>query len=342
MEKQIFTSFPAAGGAKLGELCRELLAEQKKTWPALATAYAGLAGIKTKLHSCGGYDVCVQFNPARSVSSGAAVDPRSIKSRPCFLCTRNLPSEQQGILYQKEYLILCNPAPIFEKHFTVVHRQHQPQAIAASMDKLLDMAADMSPDFVVFYNGPACGASAPDHLHFQVIPAGLLPLPGAFPEHFRMIRDSSVQVYRSEETDRAVLVLAGSDQELLLKQFDCLMQAAQKTTCLSGEPMMNVLCSYENGMWRIMIFFRARHRPDAFYREGEQRVFISPGTIDMAGVVITPREIDFNRLDGAGIRSIYAEVSLPEEVVNKIVEQGVATTHAGGKTPCSMRTIPEA
>ena len=128
MNNQIFTAFPAEGGAKLGDLCLELLEDQKKTWPALAAAYAGLAGIKTKAHCCDGYEVRVQFNPARSVSSGAAVDPRSIKSRPCFLCTRNLPAELKGILYHEEYLILCNPAPIFEKHFTVVHRQHQLQS----------------------------------------------------------------------------------------------------------------------------------------------------------------------------------------------------------------------
>ncbi|NTW77854.1 MAG: DUF4922 domain-containing protein, partial [Syntrophaceae bacterium] len=293
---------------------------QRKTWPALAAAYAGLAKIKTKVHSCGGYGVYVQFNPARSVSSGAAVDHQSISKRPCFLCSHNLPCEQKGILYQKEYLILCNPAPIFEKHFTVVHLQHQPQAIAASMGRLLDITADMSPDFVVFYNGPACGASAPDHLHFQAMPAGLLPLPGAFPKNFRIIRNSSMQVYRSEETDRAVLVLAGSNKELLLKQFGCLMKAVQNATCVSDEPMINLLCSYENGLWRIMIFFRAKHRPDAFYQEGEQRIFISPGTIDMAGVVITPLEIDFNRLDGQRIRNIYAEVSLSEEMVNKIID----------------------
>jgi len=333
LNNQIFTAFPAEGGAKLGDLCLELLEDQKKTWPALAAAYAGLAGIKTKAHCCDGYEVRVQFNPARSVSSGAAVDPRSIKSRPCFLCTRNLPAEQKGILYHEEYLILCNPAPIFEKHFTVVHRQHQLQAIAASIGSLLGLAAGMSPDFVVFYNGPACGASAPDHLHFQAIPAGLLPLPEAFPEGFTIIRDSDVQVYRAEKSDRAVLMLDGNDKELLLQQFDRLLRAAQNIVAGSTEPMINLLCSCANGRWRIMIFFRAKHRPDAFYQEGEQRIFVSPGTIDMAGVIITPREIDFNRLDGQSIRNIYTEVSLSEQMMSKIIEQGVATT-------CSYRAIP--
>jgi hypothetical protein len=333
LNNQIFTTFSADGGIKLGELCLKLIEDQKKTWPGLAAAYAGLAKIKTKAHCCDGYEVRVQFNPARSVSSGAFVDPQSIKKRPCFLCSRNLPGEQKGILYHQEYLILCNPAPIFEKHFTIVHRQHQPQAIAASIGSLLDLAADMSPDFVVFYNGPACGASAPDHLHFQAIPAGLLPLPEAFPEDFRIIKDSGVQVYRAEKSDRAVLVLHGNDKELLLEQFNRLMKAAQNIVAASDEPMINVLCSHANGVWRIMIFFRAKHRPDAFFLEGEQRIFVSPGTIDMAGVIITPREMNFNRLDGQSIRNIYAEVSLSEQMMSKIIEQGVAN-------PCSYRAIP--
>ena len=321
MKDQIFTTFPASGETKLGDLCTNLWEEQKKTRPMLAAAYEGLANIQTKLLSCVGYDVFVQFNKARSVSSGASVDQESIKNRPCFLCAHNLPCGQKGILYQKEYLILCNPAPIFAKHFTVVHLQHQPQAIAASMNRLLDITADMLPHFIVFYNGPACGASAPDHSHFQAIPADVLPLLKSFPEHFRIIKDASVRVYCAEGINRAALVLAGSDKDFLLKQFDYLIKVAQKIISVSGEPMINVLCSYENCVWRIMIFFRAKHRPDAFYQEGERRIFISPGAIDMAGVIITPLELDFNRLDCENIRNIYSEVSLPEETMNKIIKE---------------------
>jgi len=131
--------------------------------------------------------------------------------------------------------------------------------------------------------------------------------------------DVSVRVYRAEEIDRAALVLAGHDKNSLLHQFDCLIKAAQTILAVSGEPMINVLCSYEDGIWQIIIFFRAKHRPDAFYREGEQRIFISPGAIDMAGVVITPLELDFNRLDCTGICQIYAEVSLPEDTMSKII-----------------------
>ena len=334
MQSQIFTIFPGSEQTPLSELCLNLLEEQKKNWPGLAAAHKGLVSVRTRLLSCAGYDVCVQFNPARIVSSGAAVDKESIKNRPCFLCANNLPCEQKGILYQNEYLILCNPAPIFEKHFTVVHAQHQPQEIATSVARLLDITADMSPDFVLFYNGPACGASAPDHLHFQAIPANTLPLQKSFPGHFRIIKDAAAKVYCGEGINRSTLVLAGSDKDLLLDQFYLLLKAAQNIIPISGEPMINVLCSYEDCVWRIMIFFRSKHRPDSFYQEAERRIFVSLGTIDMAGVIITPLELDFNRLNCESICNIYAEVSLTEDTMNKIIEQGVATTHSGGKTPC--------
>lgn len=321
MESIIFTIFPGDGKTSLCELCTNLLEEQKKSWPALAAAYGGLAYVQTRLLSCSGYEVYVQFNPARVVSSGAAVDQESIKKRPCFLCTQNLFPGQKGILYQNEFLILCNPAPIFAKHFTIVYLRHQPQAIAVSLERLLDLTVDMSPDFALLYNGPECGASAPDHLHFQAIPADTLPLLQLFPGHFPIIKDADVKIYRGESINRSALVLAGNDKKLLLAQFDRLLKAAQNIIPANGEPMINVLCSYANCVWRLMIFLRAQHRPAAYFQEGEQRIFVSPGAIDMAGVVITPLGLDFNRLDCETIHNIYTEVSLTEEMMNKIIEE---------------------
>lgn len=321
MENKIFSAFPRSDRKQLSVLCLALLEAQKKSWPQLASAQEGLADIQSRMILGAGYETGVQFNPARKVSAGAAVDAKSIKNRPCFLCSANLPPEQKGILYSKDYLILCNPAPVFAKHFTVVHMQHQPQAIAMSMERLLDLTADLSPEFAVLYNGPACGASAPDHLHFQAIPANSLPLLQSFPGHFRIINDAAVKIYCGEGINRAAMVLVGSAKDLLLFQFARLLQAAQKVLSLNDEPMINVLCSSDHGQWRIMIFLRSRHRPDSFYAEGEQRIFISPGAIDMAGLIITPLKLDFDRLDGDMIRDIYREVSLPEETLKYIIEE---------------------
>jgi hypothetical protein len=321
LESKIFSAFPRSDRKQLSALCLALLEAQKKSWPQLASAQQGLADIQSRLIRGAGYETGVQFNPARKVSAGAAVDAESIKNRPCFLCSGNLPPEQKGILYSKDYLILCNPAPVFAKHFTVAHMQHQPQAVAMSMERLLDLTADLSPEFAVIYNGPACGASAPDHLHFQAIPANSLPLLESFPGHFRIINDAAVKIYCGEGINRAAMVFVGGDKDLLLFQFARLLQAAQKVLSLSDEPMINVLCSSDHGQWRIIIFFRSRHRPDSFYAAGEQRIFISPGAIDMAGLIITPLKLDFDRLDGDMIRDIYREVSLPEETLKYIIEE---------------------
>ena len=172
---RILVQYPGGKQKSLIALCLNLLEEQKKSWPKLAYAYRELADVRTRSITCGGYKVYLQFNPQRAVSSGAAVDAESIKNRPCFLCKDNLPSEQQGILYRNQYLILCNPAPIFENHFTIVTLEHKPQEITSSISWLLRLSMDLSPDYAVFYNGPACGASAPDHLHFQMIPVNTLP-----------------------------------------------------------------------------------------------------------------------------------------------------------------------
>jgi hypothetical protein len=99
------------------------------------------------------------------------------------------------------------------------------------------------------------------------------------------------------------------------------MKAAEMIVPLGEEPLINVLCSYEDCIWRIMIFLRSKHRPEAFYREGEKRIFVSPGTIDMAGVVITPLELNFRGLDCTEISSIYEEVSLPEDTLNRIIAE---------------------
>jgi hypothetical protein len=320
LENRIFTVFPG-GRTQLPGLCRELLDAQQKNWPALAAACRGLADVQTRSIACPGYEAVVQYNPARAVSSGADVDAESIRRRPCFLCAANLPREQAGILYQNDYLILCNPAPIFDRHFTIVNVRHRPQEIAGTVNQLLDLAADMAPDFVLFYNGPACGASAPDHLHFQAIPAAALPLPSAFIGQSRPVRDGAVKIYRPTALDRAVLLLTGRDKDLLLAQFDRLLEVARRVIPAPGEPMLNALCSYAEHSWRMTIFFRSKHRPDAFFRTDDQRIFISLGAVDMAGMIITPRLNDFQRLDAGQIGRIYREVSLAEDTLEEIIHE---------------------
>jgi hypothetical protein len=318
---KIFAQYPGEKQKSLTALCLNFLAEQKKSWPKLAYAYRELAAVSMRSITCGDYKVYLQFNPQRAVSSGAAVDVESIKSRPCFLCKDNLPSEQQGILYRNQYLVLCNPVPIFENHFTIVALEHQPQEITSSINWLLQLSTDLSPDYAVFYNGPACGASAPDHLHFQMIPVNALPFLSELRKLSPVKQISSVRYSMEEGFDRSVIVMESKNANELTEQFMCLLKAAQKILITNDEPLVNVICTYTGNCWRLAIFLRQKHRPDAYFAEGKNRIFISPGAIDMAGVIITPRLDDYNRLDCNTIRDIYQEVSLPEGMMNTIMNE---------------------
>jgi hypothetical protein len=321
LESHIFAEFSGKENSPLAALCQDLFAAQKKSWPRLALAYRNMVDAHRRLITCGSYSVVLQFNPQRAVSSGAAVDAESIKKRPCFLCTDHLPPRQQGVLYRREYMILCNPAPIFEQHFTIVARQHQPQAIASSVNRLLQLTADLSPDYTVFYNGPACGASAPDHLHFQACPVTDFPFLNTLKTLPPLKEISAVRFYQGKSIDRSVIILEAKNSPAMTEQFLRLLKTMQKILSINDEPMINLICTCADGSWRLAVFLRRKHRPEAYFAAGEKRIFVSPGAVDMAGVIITPLESDFNRLDCENISNIYQEVSLTEDMMNKIVNE---------------------
>jgi glycosyltransferase involved in cell wall biosynthesis len=315
-----FAEFPEEGSKALPALLRALVESQKKSWPAYAAACRGLASVQTRKLSCGDYSITLQYNPARAKSSGAAVDTESIRKRPCFLCTENRPKEQSDILYRGNYQILCNPAPIFERHFTVAALSHLPQDIQSSLDAFLDIAYDSAPDYTVFYNGPACGASAPDHLHFQMIPSRALPFldeleNGSFP-----IASSTVLHRPAKCGDRSVLLFKSDQAGLLKEHMTQFLTTVRKQFTMQEEPLLNVFCTYGKRGWTITVFLRRKHRPDAYFALGKSGIFVSPGAIDMAGVVITPRLSDFQRLTADTVRDIYREVSLEEDDLNSIID----------------------
>ncbi len=316
---RIYAEFTSGKDLSLPFLCQSLYSSQKKTWPRLADACRDWGSVRSRKLS-GEYNVYLQYNPARAVSSGAAVDIQSIRKRPCFLCDHNLPFEQKGVLYKNQYLILCNPAPIFEHHFTIVSMRHDPQDIASSIDGLLSLGADM-PGYAVFYNGPACGASAPDHLHFQAVPKQSLPFLREIkklPQGHNML---SLRYESGGMFDRSVVVIESKDRATLTGQFLGFLKASQKILRTTTEPMVNVICDYNSKGWRLVVFLRGKHRPDAYFEKDDSRIFISPGAVDMAGVVITPLLDNYRRLDYTGIRKIYREVSLPERVMKSILKE---------------------
>jgi ATP adenylyltransferase/5',5'''-P-1,P-4-tetraphosphate phosphorylase II len=153
-----------------------LISRQMNDWSLAGNNYAALAGVKVKRFEVNGREVQVQFNPARIVSSAAKVDDKSLSERRCFLCAANRPVEQEGLAWGDLYTILVNPFPIFPRHLTIPSNNHKPQRIKGRIGDMLGLAADLH-DFVIFYNGPKCGASAPDHCHFQAGSKGLMSLP---------------------------------------------------------------------------------------------------------------------------------------------------------------------
>jgi hypothetical protein len=385
-------------GKPLSELCFELLAEQKLTWPLLRDGSESLRHMRKRLLPCSGFAVLLQQNPGRMKSTMARVREEDTSRRPCFLCLPHLPEAQKGILYRGEYLILCNPMPVFSAHFTVARTDHRPQVISGHMDTLLQLMADFGPGWTILYNGPQCGASAPDHFHFQAVPSGHMPIEKEILEKKRLTliaQKEGVIFYRIKDAGREVIILEGDTQAAVGSAFTDFLNGLrnvleiesrrQSRGTLSSEhgepgtrvrvrealtagypragvpvmheePMINVAGSYakgrvkgqgsrvrmktdslgsslaggsdtcQGGRWRLLVFPRSKHRPDAFFKKGSARIAVSPAVIEMGGVLVTPFARDFERLDAATVESIYREVSLERESVETAVQAVVSPT----------------
>jgi ribosomal protein S18 acetylase RimI-like enzyme/diadenosine tetraphosphate (Ap4A) HIT family hydrolase len=310
------------GEKGLPGICLELLSKQKKSWQDLREGYESLKNVRERDLSCGRFSVRLQYNPGRIKSSLADVGERKAHELRCFLCLDRLPESQKAIFYRSEYLILCNPMPVFPSHFIVSHLDHRLQTIAENIDFFFQLMNDFGSDWMVLYNGPKCGASAPDHLHFHAIPSGQMPIEkemrrgNSIPLTKRV---NDVLLYRLRDLGREVIILEGDDPMAVGSAFRVFLNALKKVLLMNEEPMMNMAGFKKEGKWCLVIFPRRKHRPEAFFREGDARVVVSPGVIDMGGLLITPVEKDFERLDGAEVKNLYREVSLEEKTVGHVI-----------------------
>ncbi len=323
LERECFAVFDGGEGtAPLADLAAALLARQKGNWPGLVGGYEALEKAGLREIRGDGWGVRIQFNPRRIVSSGADLDPESLRRRPCFLCPGHLPPEQQAILYRNDYLILCNPMPIFPGHLTIAHRRHLPQALRGNMITFLRLAADFGPRMTLFYNGPRAGASAPDHLHFQAAPAGLLPVEQEIPDLRKRTGTrqwKGVEICRTAGLARGILVIEGKEEGAVAAAAGEAIAALGRLTSSDGEPLLNLLCTHTGEGWRLILFPRRKHRPDAYFREGKERLLISPGAVDMGGLIITPREEDFHALTPDLVAGIFREVALDDAAVEGLL-----------------------
>jgi hypothetical protein len=316
--------FPGEGsGPPLSDLADGLLARQRGTWPALEAGCDALESVQVREVGLGGMNVRLQFNPQRIVSMVAAVDAESIRRRPCFLCPANLPPEQEAVLYRGEHLILCNPAPIFPGHWTVAHVRHLPQALPENIEILLRLAEDFGAGRTVFYNGPRCGASAPDHLHFQAAPAGRMPVEKEIlspRNRARERRRNGVNLCRTEGLGRGVLVIEGKEAAGIAAVVGEILAALGRPAGDEGEPMVNLLCTHAGNGWRLILFPRRRHRPAAYFREGEERLLVSPGAVDLGGLVITSREEDFRAMTPQIVAGIFRETAFGDAEIDALLD----------------------
>ncbi|MBE6288316.1 MAG: DUF4922 domain-containing protein [Mediterranea massiliensis] len=291
----------------------ELLTNQLEVWETARNNYNALTGVKVKILDVCGVEYKVQFNPARIASSGAKVDAKSIKERKCFLCPANLPEVQKGIAFKGHYNILVNPFPIFPRHLTIPEMEHTDQLIAGRIGDMLDLAKELT-DFTIFYNGPKCGASAPDHAHFQAGNKGFMPIEEGWKELVAGKVGSYGEATLSwlNDAPRASLVIESTNKEDAVKLFgfiyECLPLKADET-----EPMMNVLTMYEADKWVVFVFPREKHRPACYTAEGEAQLLSSPASVDLGGVFITPIEKDFNKITAEDVAQILSEVCLSVE-----------------------------
>ena len=299
---------------------KQLLKEQLGEWTLARDNYKALEDVESKDFFFDGFTIRVQFNPARIQSSSAKVDAKSIQKRECFICRDNLPVEQKGIPFGKRYQILVNPYPIFPEHFTITDIAHTDQLIAGRYGDMLDMAESLT-DYIIFYNGPKCGASAPDHAHFQAGIKGFLPIENDIRkiDKNKIVAEDSLTVYTLKNYLRNGFLIEAKDKSKSIDFFNKLYSLLELKDG-DREPMMNILSWYDSGTWYTVVFPREKHRPDCFYAEGEDNLLISPASVDLGGVLIIPVEKDFRKITRENIIHILKEVSISDEKMPAIVD----------------------
>ena len=305
---------------------------QMEQWELARNNFRNLYNVEQRTLSADGNTLRLQFNPARIISTGAKIDKKSIAKRPCFLCKKNRPEEQMSKIFDKDFEILVNPYPILPVHFTIPMRTHQPQAIMGNYGEIHRILSSY-PELVVFYNGPKCGASAPDHCHFQAVCSGFLPIQTGWQRYSR----NMTEIYHTAEDDSIsvindypapALLIRSHSQKVDAELFKVVYRALPHNTG-DTEPMMNLVCWRQEDTFFTIVFARGKHRPDCYPQPDNNSTLhtlhstfmISPGALDMAGLIITPRKEDFDRITAEKAIDILKEVSLPEKQFNEVIEK---------------------
>ena len=285
---------------------------QNEHWPFLRAHVEALDQLEFSSIPFHDFSIRIQFNPARIISSGAKVDKASLEKRACFLCASNRPAEQEILDILPGYDVLCNPFPIFHGHLTIPSKNHQLQTIQGKIGDMLHLC-ELLPDYEIFYNGPECGASAPDHFHFQAAPSKVMPL-------FDDLDNPALTelLYSSERLKvcccpnylRSAILLEAVSPQSIVEAFQLYynLQARLQTTHI--EPMFNLIARYQSGVYSLVIFPRKVHRPSFYFETGEAQILLSPGAVDMGGLLVVSRKEDLSRITSDIVRRMFDEISL--------------------------------
>lgn len=301
---------------------------QLEVWTDARHRFRDLKHVETRQFSD---QLKLQRNPARIVSTGAKIDKKTLGERPCFLCDKNRPKEQMSKQIDEKFHLLVNPFPILPVHFTIPARKHQPQLIYKNYGEMHRFIS-LHSDLMVFYNGPKCGASAPDHLHFQAGTNGILPLQTNWQRLSRNLTDiislndeEKISVVRDFIVPAFVIISksAESDEALFRRLYKAMPQRGDET-----EPMMNIISWRKGEEFISVVIPREKHRPEAYFAEGDAQFVVSPGALDMSGLIITPREEDFRKLTEEKALSLLQECGVSEEKMNAIIAKLKASKDA--------------
>lgn len=301
---------------------------QLEVWTDARHRFRDLKHVETRQFSD---QLKLQWNPTRIVSTGAKIDKKTLGERPCFLCDKNRPKEQMSKQIDEKFHLLVNPFPILPVHFTIPARKHQPQLIYKNYGEMHRFIS-LHSDLMVFYNGPKCGASAPDHLHFQAGTNGILPLQTNWQRLSRNLTDiislndeEKISVVRDFIVPAFVIISksAESDEALFRRLYKAMPQRGDET-----EPMMNIISWRKGEEFISVVIPREKHRPEAYFAEGDAQFVVSPGALDMSGLIITPREEDFRKLTEEKALSLLQECGVSEEKMNAIIAKLKASKDA--------------
>ena len=323
----------------------DMFYDQLQHWADAKRRYAELQNVQTKEVAVDQQKLAVQFNPARIASTGAKIDSKTIASRPCFLCEINRPVEQRSLPMFQRYHLLVNPFPILPRHFTIPKRYHTPQNILENYEDMMRIATSLN-DLLVFYNGPKCGASAPDHMHFQAGSRGIIPLERDYESVYMPYSSRIYPISDEEFVEASRLEPLTEDLGIfVIHEFACpALAIVSRTTSANTrlfekvystlsipegetEPMMNIIaftknCSFSDNRCIVSIIIpRSKHRPDCYFASGDSQCLVSPGALDMGGLLITPRREDFDKMTPEMASSIIAECGITQQDINDIVKR---------------------